>query len=114
MSAAAMLNRQLVARLRGNCQVDLLTGAGLSFLGEGQGGFSCAACPAPCEMHSDGLIHQDQLALRLLSKSDGVKLSWECPGCGASIFEDTTLLDSMGAAAEIASDPLCVKCRRGS
>ena len=40
-----------------------------------------------------------------------LKLRWSCPGCGVSVYEDTSPLSAFVDAKAISADPLCHRCR---
>lgn len=110
MTAAALLRGEIVRRLKGQCRIDVRTGAGLSLTGDRQADYSCASCTAPCETHVEsGVAVGDGFSL--VVAGDEAKLKWACPGCGSAVSEDTTLLQAHFTAAEVTADPLCHRCR---
>ena len=73
---------------------------------------SCADCLSPCERsdHASG-ITGNTLKFEVVLRDGRAKLFWACPQCGAETCEDTDLLATEKAAAEIEADPICFTCR---
>lgn len=110
MTAAALLRGKIVRRLRGQCRIDVRTGAGLSLLGDRQSDYSCATCWAPCERHVESEVAAAD-GFSLVVAGDEAKLKWPCPGCGCEVSENTSILLAHFTAAEVAADPKCHRCR---
>lgn len=74
-------------------------------------GMGCANCYS-CDSRIGEMGIAGDGSFRIVRKEDGIKLVWDCPGCGREVTEPTELFSVEQHATEIASDALCVYCRR--
>lgn len=109
--AMSMLKQEIGKRMKGECRLNVQTGAVLRMDGDRME--SCADCPAYCMggARPSGYANT-ALQIEIVSLGEGrAKLVWACPGCGHETVEDSSVLKAQEHAKQIERDPLCFTCR---
>ena len=94
------------------CSVNLRGGREFDQSGRAQSrGSSCADCFG-CESRSGDMGVADA-GFSLHRKNGQLQLSWGCPGCGITVWEETSLMSATADAKAITADAQCHRCRSG-
>ena len=95
-----------------HCKVVLLAGRAIDSSGwPTSQNAVCEKCQG-CETYSASM-GKAAGGIELIAMDAGQRLVmvWPCPGCGVSVNETTTPLESIKASLLVVSDPLCWRCR---
>lgn len=106
MTAALLNTIEIARRLGGRC---VMTKRGSIISRGGNEHADCSTCEGRCDIGDMGLAGD---GFSIIGTNSSAELRWRCPGCGASVREETTAIDAHTHAEQIKRDPLCVRCRR--